>query len=97
MKNKIALITGAAGGVGWETAVLLDKKDVHLALVDINQKRLADLAESLHQEPLCIDADITSLGEIKRIKAEVFDKFSRLDILINNAGIVSTSPFEDRK
>ena len=97
MKNKIALITGAAGGVGWETAVLLDKQGVRLALVDIDQKGLADLAASLIQEPLCIDADITSLKEIKRIKTEVFNEFSRLDILINNAGIVSARPFEDRE
>ncbi len=97
MENKVALITGAAGGVGREIAGLLDKEGYLLVLVDINEKGLQDLASGLNADSQYFSADITSLEEIRRIRAWVLETYGKLDVLINNAGIVSTEPFEERE
>lgn len=96
MENKVVLITGAAGGIGSEAARRLASRGYQLVLVDINASGLEALSASLPHPAMCIAADLLSLDEIKRIHAEVMEKFGQLDILINNVGIVINGPYEER-
>lgn len=91
MKNqKVALITGANRGIGFETAKQLGEKGVTVILTARNLDVANESAEKLKQQG--IDAygaklEVTSADDRKALAAYIEDKFGNLDILINNAGV----------
>ncbi len=93
--GKVSLLTGAAGGIGREIALLLDREGYHQVLVDLSEAGLRRVAGELRTPPRCIATDITRLANVQRIREEVVAAHGRLDVLVNNAGIVVTTPFED--
>lgn len=90
--DKVILITGAGSGIGAETAKLLAKLGGKLAIVDINGENLQKVATDIVTNgsqftPLTVVADVTA--DAQRIISETIDKFGKLDVLINNVGIVA--------
>lgn len=92
--SRVSLLTGAAGGIGREIALALDREGYRQVLVDINKKGLGETASGLSIKPFLIDIDITDIGNVKKIRKSVLSAYGRLDILINNAGVVVTTPFD---
>jgi short-subunit dehydrogenase len=90
----VSLLTGAAGGIGREIALLLDKEGYTQVLIDINKKGLAETASGLSISPCLIDSDITNIENVRKIKKQVLSMYGKLDVLINNAGVVVTTPFD---
>ena len=91
MDGKIALVTGANSGIGFETAKALAKRGMHLVLVCRDRSRgLNALAEvgrvATGPQPELLIADLSSQHEIRRLSEEIRARYSRLDVLINNAG-----------
>ena len=84
-KNKTAIVTGAASGMGLLCCKELYKKGANVVLVDINEEELNKLAKSMPKS-LCIKADITKYEEVKRTVQLAIEKFKTVDILINMAG-----------
>ncbi|TFG02613.1 MAG: SDR family oxidoreductase [Promethearchaeota archaeon] len=95
LKNKVAVITGAAGGMGQELAKLLDENGLLLALTDINENGLNRISEMISQKPLTIPCDITQLDQVKNFINKVVSKFGTINFLINTAGIIIPGAFED--
>jgi len=95
LKNKVSIITGAAGGIGKEIVKLFDEKEIKLALTDINLEPLKELKKELHQDPLLISCDITNLDEIKAVISKALQTHGKIDILVNTVGIVIPSLFEN--
>lgn len=95
--NKVILITGASSGIGAHAAIHLAKKGGSIALVGRNEQRLKEVTEQIINAgapiPLAIVADITTDAE--RIISETIAHFSKLDVLINNAGIVKRNSIEN--
>lgn len=96
--DKVVLITGGGSGIGAETAKHLAKLGGKLAIVDINgeniQKVAADIvANGSLFAPLTVVADVTTDAE--RIVAETVNHFGKLDVLINNVGIVARHGLAD--
>lgn len=91
---KVALLTGAAGGIGSEIAKNLDAQGIHLVLVDLNLERLESLSQKLVNTPMCIAADITDSAKVDDIRNQVIQTYGKIDILINNAGVINTKPTE---
>ncbi|XP_031629197.1 uncharacterized protein LOC116344680 [Contarinia nasturtii] len=94
--NKVILITGASSGIGTDGAVHLAKKG---AMVSRNQENLNSVSDKIKSfgapNPLIIVADVTTDGE--RIIEETVTHFGRLDVLINNAGIVACNSIQTIK
>jgi len=92
MSDKIALITGGNKGIGFETARQLAKTGVHVIIGSRERNKGVEAALKLQAEGLSVEAltiDVTHLGSIGEAAREVEKKHGRLDILINNAGVLA--------
>jgi len=95
-KNKVAVITGAAQGIGKRVAERMAKEKGILVLVDRAEivHGVAD-ALSVKNEVMSLTADLEKLSECERVMAAAVERFGRIDILINNVGgTIWTKPFE---
>lgn len=91
MKEKIALITGANKGIGYETALQLGKKGVHILLGSRNPAEGKQAVQKLQQAGVNASAlplDVTDSDSIHKAVDYVTATFGKLDILINNAGVM---------
>jgi len=92
-ENKIALVTGAAQGIGLGVAQRLAAEGARLVLVD--RSELVYELEALPNQPLVLTADLEQYDECARVVAAAVKHFGRLDILINNVGgTIWAKPFE---
>ncbi|MGV0879858.1 SDR family oxidoreductase [Martelella sp. FLE1502] len=99
LKDKIALITGGAAGIGLETARLFLKEGARVALVDLREEDLKKAAESLgSSDILTVAADVSSPEDAARYVRETVERFGRIDIFFNNAGIEGkVAPLTEQK
>lgn len=89
-RDKVALITGACGGLGSALARALATSGCHLALVDINDEKLESLAQELKPYPINVSIHSCNIGDLEAVQAlatEVSVHHGKLNLLINNAGI----------
>jgi len=90
LKEKVALITGAARGIGKEIALAMAREGADLAMCDVNEEALdqakADI-ETLERRCLTEVVDVSKAGPAEDMVNKTLDKFKRIDILVNNAGI----------
>ena len=97
-KNSVAVITGAASGIGRALAVRLAKENVAgLAICDVNEQGLGETAEMLKDKGVPVSehlVDTSKLVQIEQLKAEVLEKHGRVTHLINNAGVGLFGTFE---
>src|SRR3990167_6469445 len=87
LKDRVALITGGGRGIGKEIARLFVAEGAKVALCDVNQQDLDTAAKELGQNASGFVADVTRLAQVEDMVNKILDKFGRIDILINNAGI----------
>lgn len=98
LKGKIAVITGAASGIGRALAMGLAKEGSRLALADIDFDGLKEterLLKSGGGQAIIRRVDISRKKEIYSFAEQVMEHYGEVDILINNAGVVFTSTIED--
>jgi len=90
LEGKVALVTGGARGIGKEIALCLAKQGANIALCDVNLEETEKTAKEIRdlgRDCLALKADVTSLKDVQDMMDKILDKLSKLDILINNAGI----------
>ena len=90
LKDKVALLTGASQGIGRETALALAEAGAKVAAAARNEEKLASLVSEIVNaggEAIAIKMDVADPEQIKSGFKQVLEKFSRLDILVNNAAI----------
>lgn len=87
IKGKVALITGASGGIGLATAKLLSEEGVRLVLSDMDPQKLEDAAQGLSAEHLLVTADMTQQDQVDHLLKAGEAKFGQIDIVIHTAGV----------
>jgi NAD(P)-dependent dehydrogenase (short-subunit alcohol dehydrogenase family) len=92
-EGRVALVTGAARGIGQAIALKLADHGARLVLIDLN--RADETVERIDGESLAIAADVSSAHDWARIDAEVQARFGGTDIVVNNAGIGGATPIEE--
>lgn len=89
MAGKVAIVTGAASGIGRAIALLLAREGARLVITDVDDKGGAATAVQAGDEAIYLPLDVADEEQWKEVFAETKERFGRLDVLVNNAGIGS--------
>lgn len=95
MDNKVALITGAASGLGLADAERLAQEGAFVVLTDVNEEAGTKAAQSIGLKARFIRHDVSSEDDWKAVIAQIKADHGQLDVLVNNAGVVILSSPED--
>ncbi len=99
--NKVVLVTGSSRGIGRSIAVKFAKEG---ASVIINYKSdqkaaetITEIISSYGHDCICIKADVSKESSVKSMVEQIVEKYGRIDVLVNNAGIAIDADFSERK
>lgn len=99
MDGHIVIVTGAAQGIGRAIAQGLAENGAIPVIADINgeaaAKAAAELAQLIGKEPCYYAVDLTNAAAVQLMAENIFEKFGRIDALVNNAGILDNSLIEE--
>ncbi|KPJ70031.1 hypothetical protein AMJ44_00935 [candidate division WOR-1 bacterium DG_54_3] len=98
LKDKVIVVTGAAGGIGSAVAHLFAEEGAVLVLSDIQEGKLEELNRTLKDsgnEVMVQTHDVTDPESWRRLMEKILDEFGRIDVLINNAGVVQPGAAEN--
>jgi len=90
LKDKVALITGGARGIGQAIAMTFAKEGANIVVADVNLElagRTSADIEALGRKAMSLEMDVTDYTEVEEGVNKILDKFGKVDILVNNAGI----------
>jgi len=86
LQDKVAIITGAGSGFGSAIARRFAAEGSKVVLADVNVKRLEDELADIGEHALSVQADVSRKDDMERLARAAFDKFGRIDVMVNNAG-----------
>ncbi len=96
-ENKIAIVTGAAKGIGYGIALDLAKNGASVVLADFdqtaNEKSATEISEKTGAKTLAVQCDVSKKEYIDNLIKTTMEKFGAVDILVNNAGVYPFKPF----
>ena len=90
LEGKVALVTGAAQGIGKAVALLLARNGADIVVSDINPEKAEETAneiKSIGRNALAIQGNVANWNDVERMVEAILEKFAKIDILVNNAGI----------
>jgi NAD(P)-dependent dehydrogenase (short-subunit alcohol dehydrogenase family) len=95
LRNKVAVVTGGASGIGKAIAAAYVQEGARVFLADIDERKGKDAAAEIgaQGEAVCLRADVTDSASVNQMAQEVDRRFGRIDILVNNVGVRITKPF----
>jgi NAD(P)-dependent dehydrogenase (short-subunit alcohol dehydrogenase family) len=97
IQGRIAVVTGAASGIGRATATALAREGADLVLADVNDDRLEEVRKeitALGRKGVAVHTDVSKLQDIRNLFDRSIGELGRVDILMNNAGVHLTGPAE---
>ena len=100
LKNKVAIITGASSGIGYATSLTLSKAGIKVAVGARRTERLQELEKQIiknNGEILVQKTDVTRKSDCDSLVNTIVEKWGKVDILINNAGLMPLSYFKNGK
>ncbi len=92
-EGKVAIVTGSGSGIGAATARLLHERGASVVLFGRREAKLQEVAAPLGERALVVAGDISVEAVVKQLVAQTVERFGRLDLLVNNAGVAEVGPF----
>lgn len=86
LAGKVAIITGAGSGFGAAMAKRFSDEGARIVLVDLNVKQIEEQLHNLNGEAIAVRGDVSRKDDIAEVMQTAYDRFGRIDIMINNAG-----------
>jgi 3-oxoacyl-[acyl-carrier protein] reductase len=90
-KDQVAIITGAASGLGLAIATKLHAEGAQVALLDLNAEQLQSLAARLGPGALPFAVDLTKEEQVANVVNQIAERFGRIDVLVNSAGVTGAT------
>jgi len=90
LEGRVALVTGAAQGIGKSISLLLAKHGANIVVSDINLEKATETAkevETMGRKAIAVRVDVSKAGDVEQMVDTILKEFGRIDILVNNAGI----------
>jgi 2-hydroxycyclohexanecarboxyl-CoA dehydrogenase len=97
-EDQVAIVTGAASGIGRATAMRLAAEGAAVVIADVNEQGAGAVAKSISEEggrALALHVDVTDVPGVKAMTERTITAFGRVDILVSNAGWDRAGPFAD--
>ncbi len=91
LKDKVAIITGAARGIGRATALIFAREGAKVVVADVDLQGAKDVAEEIKDangEALAVQVDVRDMASTKQMAERAIKEFGKIDVLVNNAGII---------
>ena len=97
LENKVAIITGAARGIGYAIARRFVADGARVVIADVDEAAGATAVEELsrHGDVMFVHCDVGERLDVRNLVAATLDRFRQIDILVNNAGIIHSAGFLD--
>ena len=98
LAGKVAIVTGAAQGIGQACAVRLAREGAKVALCDVNLEagdRATRAVQASGATAVHVPGDVAKTGDVEKVVAATVQAFGQIDVLVNNAGVVDDAPFLD--
>lgn len=95
LEGKVALVTGAGRGIGEGIAAALAEAGASVAVADVNfdtAKKTSEVINKIGRPSLALKVDVTDIGSVTKMFENVVESFGKIDISVNNAGVVSLYP-----
>lgn len=98
LQDKVAIVTGAAKGIGRGIALVMAKEGAKVVVSDLNDAECLEVVaeiEKLGGEAIAVKCDVSIKADVDELISAAINKFGKLDIMANNAGIYPFKPFEE--
>jgi 3-oxoacyl-[acyl-carrier protein] reductase len=96
LKDKVAIVTGAGSGIGQGIAMRFATEGAKVVVAELDQRKAAataaQIAETTRSEALAIPTNVARLEDVNAMVTKTLERFGRIDVLVNNAGIRFASP-----
>jgi NADP-dependent 3-hydroxy acid dehydrogenase YdfG len=100
LEGRVAVITGASSGIGEATAKALAARGARVALLARRKEKIDALSDSIRKaggQAAAWQLDVTDRKAVERTAGEIIRKFGRVDIVVNNAGVMLPNPIEEKR
>jgi len=98
LRGKVAVVTGGGSGIGKATGLLLAREGAAVCVADLHRDRAENVAAEIQSQggdAVGIAADVSHHADVERMMAGVVQRWKRIDVMINNAGIILQAPTVD--
>src|SRR5258706_2736720 len=95
VEDKVAIVTGAASGIGRGTAEVLAREGARVVLTDVNEEQGREAAKAIGGDAVFVRHDVSDEASWHAVIEATLARFGRLDVLVNNAGIIIVADVEE--